>query len=151
MIARARGDSFTQFHQMLTVPYSNLDRRDKPPKSLLERSGPKVHPTLIARHMLQVATFLQHSHPDFHEEIRRLSGPPCETMKRLADTAVSLVTTNDDLVGSIEGLECVIMKCYYQTNGGNLRKGLIAIRRAMTVAQLMSFHTTQKSCAVQGA
>ena len=61
-------------------------------------------------------------------------------MKRLADAAISLVTSNNDLVSSIEGLECVILECLYHTNVGNLRKALIVIRRAMVIAQLMGFH-----------
>lgn len=150
MIAAARGDISTLFYQMLTVPYNDLDQSNpKSSESLLERPGPSVHPVLIARHMLHVATFLQHLHPDFHKEMKGLSEPPREMMKRLADTAISLVTTNDDLAGSIEGLECVILESLYQTNGGNLRKGLIAIRRAMIIAQLMGFHRSQSRAQYQ--
>ncbi len=73
MINKARGDMSTLFHQMLTVPYYDLDRNgSKSLESLLKRPGPEAHPALIARHMLHVATFLQHLHPDFHSDLKQL-------------------------------------------------------------------------------
>lgn len=126
---------------MMTNTYHDLDRADvKSLATLLETPGPNVHPVLIARHMLWVATFLQHLHPHLHNEAEGLSEPPRQMARRLAETCIRLVTTNDDLLGSFEGLECVMVESLYQTNGGNLRKGLIAIRRAITMAQLMGFH-----------
>lgn len=129
---------------MLTVPYADLNRRDPTSsKRLFERPAPDAHPVLLARHMLYIATFLQHLHPQFHQEMSGLSERPREIMKRLADNAISFVMTNDDLVGSIEGLECIFMESFYQLNSGNLRKGLLAIRRAMIIAQLMGCHRPQ--------
>lgn len=141
IILKARSNISILFNQMLTVPYKDLDGSDpKSSEGLLERPEPYAHPVFIARYMLHVATFLQHLPPDSHEVVKGLSEPPSEMMNRLADAAIGLVTTNDDLIGSVEGLECVMLESLYQANGGNLRKGLIAIRRAMVVAQLMGFH-----------
>ncbi|KAH8668696.1 hypothetical protein BX600DRAFT_435219 [Xylariales sp. PMI_506] len=142
-IANARGNTSSLFYQMLTMPYDDLDRLNHPNSVLLNRPSPNAHPVLIGRYMLQIATFLQHLHPDLHSEIRGLSEPPRQLMKRLADIAINFVTTNDDLIGSVEGLECIMMESMYQSNGGNLRKALIAIRRAIVIAQLMGFHRTQ--------
>ncbi|KAI9736496.1 MAG: hypothetical protein M1818_006006 [Claussenomyces sp. TS43310] len=61
-------------------------------------------------------------------------------MERSADLAVNLVTTNDELLGSIEGLECVMMESVYQANIGNLRRSWISGRRAMGIAQLMGLN-----------
>lgn len=74
--------------------------------------------------MLWIATFLQHLHHHLHAETAGLSEPPRQMMNRLVDTCIRLVTMNDDLLGSIEGLECVMIESMYHTNGGNLRKGL---------------------------
>lgn len=68
--------------------------------------------------MLQVALFLQHVSPDFHDDI---SESPRAIEERLADLAISLVTTNDELLSSVEGLECIMMESMYQANLGNLR------------------------------
>lgn len=61
-------------------------------------------------------------------------------MERLTDLAISLVTTNDELLGSIEGLECVMIESVYQGNIGNLRRSWVANRRAMSIAQLMGLN-----------
>jgi hypothetical protein len=122
-------------HEILTVPYTILQRNGlRTPESLLEPPASNVHPVLIARHMLQVAIFLQHVHPEFHENI---SESPQAIKERLADLAISLVTTNDELLSSVEGLECVMIESMYQANVGNLRRAWVAGRRAMGIAQLM--------------
>lgn len=146
IIAKARGDLSARFYQILTVPYNDLDRSDaQSSESLLEQPGLNAHPVLIGLYMLRVATFLQHLHPDLHKNIKGLSEPPRQMMSRLFNTVISLVTTDESLISSIEGLECVILESLWYTNGGNLRKGLVAIRRAMTIAQLMGFHRSRSS------
>ncbi|UKZ82828.1 hypothetical protein TrVFT333_010626 [Trichoderma virens FT-333] len=146
IIAQVRGDLSALFYQMLTVPYNDLDQND--PRSLeglFEQPGSNAHPVLIGLYMLRIATFLQHLHPDLHGNLKGLSESPRRMMNRLFNTAVSLVTTNESLIGSIEGLECVMMESLWYTNSGNLRQGLIAIRRAMTTAQLMGCHRSRSS------
>jgi hypothetical protein len=66
----------------MTIPYTTLDQNGlKSPESLLEIPGPNLHPVLIARHMLLIATFLQHLHPDLHREIKGLSESPRAIME----------------------------------------------------------------------
>jgi hypothetical protein len=101
---------------------------------------PNMHPVLIARHMLRLALFLQHLPPDLHKEIQGLSEPPRVLMERLADVAIYHVTTNEELIGSIESLECIMLESLYQVNVGNLRRSWVAGRRAMSVAQMMGLH-----------
>ncbi|KAI5861395.1 hypothetical protein GGS23DRAFT_598549 [Durotheca rogersii] len=128
-------------HETLTIPYTILGQTGlKTPESLLEFPGPDSHPILIARHMLRLAAFLLRLHPDIHEEIKGLSESPRDMMERLADLAINLVTTNDELLGSIESLECIMTESMYQINNGNLRRSWIAGRRAMSIAQLMGLN-----------
>ena len=54
--------------------------------------------------------------------------------------AASLVTGNDELANSIEGIECIMMESLYHDLTGNLRRGWVAIRRAITMAQMMGLH-----------
>ncbi|KAF2786820.1 hypothetical protein K505DRAFT_289023 [Melanomma pulvis-pyrius CBS 109.77] len=137
-IFRASGHPSVLSHEILTVPYTVLEQNGlKIPESLLDTPDPSLHPVLISRHMLQLAIFLQNLHPDLHEEVKGLSESPRAIMERLADLAISLVTTNDELLGSIEGLECIMMESMYQVNVGNLRRGWVVNRRAMGIAQLM--------------
>ncbi|KAJ5242271.1 uncharacterized protein N7469_000598 [Penicillium citrinum] len=129
------------FHEILTTPYNILERDGLRSQSrLLEIPRPNAHPVLIARHMLHLASFLQHLHPDLDEEIRGLSEPSHVIRERLADKAINLVTTNDKFMGSIEFLECIMITSLYQANCGYLRRSWVTARRAMAIAQSMGFH-----------
>ncbi|KAL4918994.1 hypothetical protein BDW62DRAFT_217404 [Aspergillus aurantiobrunneus] len=140
-IAAASSHHSIPFHEILTTPYSILDRHGLRAHSLLHSiPDPSVHPVLMARHMLHLASFLQHLHPDLHEEIRGLTEPPSVLRNRLAEMAIHLVTTRDQFVGSIEFLECIMIQSLYEANCGHLRRSWMTARRAMTIAQSMGFH-----------
>ncbi|KAJ5998786.1 hypothetical protein N7451_006596 [Penicillium sp. IBT 35674x] len=129
------------FYEMLNAPYAvNEQSGLKSPDSLLEIPTPSSHPVPIARHMLYIATLLQHLDPDILGAINGLPEPLPALMERLAGIAISLVTTKDKLFGSIEGLECVMIESVYYQNDGHLRRSWIANRRAMAIAQMMSLH-----------
>ncbi|KAI9686302.1 MAG: hypothetical protein M1820_010658 [Bogoriella megaspora] len=132
-ICQARSHDSVLFSEMLTTPYSTIDQHN--PRSahdLLHIPPPKEHPVLIARYMLQVATLLQHLH-----KVENLSEPRRVIAKKLAEKAISLVTTNDELLGFLECLECVMLESWYYTHSASLRRGWLANRRAMLIAQLM--------------
>ncbi|CAG5162663.1 uncharacterized protein ALTATR162_LOCUS6261 [Alternaria atra] len=73
--------------------------------------------------------------------VDRLSEDPNALAVRMMEAAVRLVITNDQLVGCIEGLECIVYEAIFQSNAGNLRRAWIAFRRAMMFAQLMRLDT----------
>ncbi|KAI0445265.1 hypothetical protein F4803DRAFT_509093 [Xylaria telfairii] len=139
MIAKASSSTSPMFYQLQTVPYSALDDRQSI-DSVFERPGPGAHPVLIARHMLYLATSLQHLHPEFHQEIEGLSKPPHEMRHSLVETASGMVIARDGLLNNIEGLDCVIIESWYHANNGNLQRALIIVRRAITIAQVMGIH-----------
>ncbi|KAJ5459367.1 hypothetical protein N7530_011311 [Penicillium desertorum] len=140
-ICKSSGHSSILSHELLTTPNTILYQNGlQTAESLLVTPQPSMHPVLIARHMLQLALFLQNLSPDLHKEINGLSKPPRVIMERLADVANYHVTTNEALIGSIESLECIMLESLYQVNIGNLRRSWVAGRRAMSLAQLMGFH-----------
>ncbi|CAI7576302.1 unnamed protein product [Penicillium viridicatum] len=144
MIYNARGSKAVLFYELLNAPYAVLKQNGlKSPDSLLEIPSPSSHPVLIARHMLYIATFLQHLGPNSLRAINCLPESLPALMERLAGTVINSVTTNDEFFGSIEGLECVMMESMYYHNGGNLRRSWIANRRAMAIAQMMNLHQSQ--------
>ncbi|KAJ5533312.1 hypothetical protein N7494_009864 [Penicillium frequentans] len=61
-------------------------------------------------------------------------------MFRAIDTAIRLVTTNDELICSVEGVECIMMEALYQNHSGNLHRAWMAVHRATAVAQMMAIH-----------
>ncbi|KAL2401284.1 Dehydrocurvularin biosynthesis regulator [Exophiala dermatitidis] len=128
-------------HEMMTMPYTCLSLNDRAlPSNSFEIPHPTTHPVLIAKHMLLLASLLQHLHPEVHAEIKGLSETPQAMSARLANLAIDYVTTKDELLGSMEGLECIMMESVYQANLGNLRRSWVAGRRAVTVAQLMGLN-----------
>ncbi|KAJ5735429.1 uncharacterized protein N7483_000554 [Penicillium malachiteum] len=143
-ILKACGNTSSLFYQMQTVPYNCLDETISL-ENLFAKPSPNAHPVVIAKHMLNTATALQHLHPDFASDMDGLSEPPRAMMRRLAGIAMNIVTTNDDLISCVEGLDCLLLESWHHTNNGNLRKGLISVRRAMTIAQLMGFHRPGKA------
>ena len=144
IICKASHHSFYMFNELLTISHKKMKKQSlKSPEDILVRPGPNVHPVLIAKYMLQLAHILQQIHPVFGDEMNSLTEPPHVILKRSADTAISLVSTQDRLLGSIEGLECVMLEGLYHANEGSLRLSWAAGRRAMYLAQLMGFHLSE--------
>jgi hypothetical protein len=61
-------------------------------------------------------------------------------MERNMSFIITNVTSDDELTGSVEGIECFVLQGLYQVMAGNFRRGWLAIRKAVNVAQLMGFH-----------
>ncbi|KAI1629981.1 putative Zn(II)2Cys6 transcription factor [Exophiala viscosa] len=105
---------------------------------LTESVSPLTHPVLVAKQMLMLSSLIAHFPPQQH--ISGLSEHHRVTMERLAETAISLVTTNEELLGPMEILECILLEGLYHLNCGNIRRGWLAHRRAMVAAQLSGIH-----------
>jgi len=129
-------------HRIMTHPLAVLAQNPRGGRAnLADMPDAKAHPALLAKYLLVLATSLQGVHPELHAAaIRRLSQPPRQLIRRFTETAISLVTNNDELLGSVEGLECVLLEAMYHANGGNLRRSWFACRRGMVVAQMMGIH-----------
>lgn len=128
------------FQQLFTQPYTELDREGLlTPEHIAVLPPPTAHPVLIAKKMLTIATVIQYLRPD-QQHLLRCSDDPRLGMQKMVDAAINFVTTNDELVCCAEGLECILVECAFQANSGNLRRALVAIRRAMVIAQLMGIH-----------
>ncbi|PKS05196.1 hypothetical protein jhhlp_008564 [Lomentospora prolificans] len=63
-------------------------------------------------------------------------------------TVTRLVTSNDELVASLEGIECMMIESMYFNNEGSLRKAWLINRKAMTVAQMIGLDKGAKSGAL---
>jgi hypothetical protein len=62
--------------------------------------------------MLLFAVGLQHLSPT--KTIPGLTKHRCAIMEQLADSAIELVNTSDVLLGTLEGLENLILEGFYQ-------------------------------------
>ncbi|KAB5545756.1 hypothetical protein GE09DRAFT_967838 [Coniochaeta sp. 2T2.1] len=140
-ICESAGGFSIYFHQMMTRSKPDFDLQTATPKQSAEMPSPDAHPIMIAKFMLNLAEYLQYI-PHTPGLIDRLGEAPRVLMKRLADAAIT-VTTNEELMGTVESLECIILEGAYQANSGNLRRSWLAFRRAIVVGQLMGIHRSR--------
>ncbi|KAI1264695.1 hypothetical protein F5Y18DRAFT_77032 [Xylariaceae sp. FL1019] len=142
LIWRASSPISVQLIQHLRMSPEESDKSDvnDAKQKLFTCPAPDTHPVLIARFMLILATFLQYLSPQKFDSLKDLSEPPRVMMRRLADIAISHTTVHEELLDSVEALECIIIEATFQANIGNLRRAWLAFRRAVNMAQLMGFH-----------
>ncbi|KAJ5430770.1 Transcription factor sdnS [Penicillium cf. griseofulvum] len=95
------------------------------------------HPAVLARKLLQLVICIQQLRPEFDYENLQLKASRAEVMAGIINIVANNVTSNDNLVCTQEGLECLIMQGLWHENAGNLRKAWLTFRRAMSVAQFM--------------
>lgn len=115
-----------------------IDGKPEPISSLAQVPDVASHPAILAKRLLQLAICLQQLPPYFDSSGLRLGKSPAEAMEEWVAIAGRLVTSDDDLVGSLEGLECLILQSFYQSDAGHLRKAWMTSRRALNMAQLMA-------------
>ncbi|KAL4977119.1 hypothetical protein BDW66DRAFT_42542 [Aspergillus desertorum] len=132
------------FYGFITSPYPDAEKdgpdRDES-RSFLAVPPPESHPALLARYMLRIATALQSLDiKKCGKKLAGLSEAPQVMSKRLAETAIRLVTSRDELLDTVEGVECVMMEGNYRVNCGNYCPAWIAFRKAMTLAQVIGIH-----------
>ena len=95
------------------------------------------HPTVIAKRLLQLAICIQQLSPDFDRSQLQMKEDFSEVMNDIVMTVSSYVTSNDDIVGTAEGLESLVLLGLWHSSAGNLRKSWLAHRRAMSLAQMI--------------
>lgn len=99
---------------------------------------PETHPILLARQMFLFAASLRRI-PRRHS-IAGISKHHHDIMDDLAKSAISNVTSNDALLGTLEGLELVILEGFYHMDCGDARRAWVTNRRAIVIAQLLGLH-----------
>ncbi|KAK4451966.1 hypothetical protein QBC34DRAFT_400027 [Podospora aff. communis PSN243] len=129
----------TPFNQLATIPLHVLEVKGaETADAWFKLPDRNLHPVLIGKVAMMLATTLQGLFPSNQAAtVGGVSEPPQVIARRLADTVRSLVTNNDEFLGTVEGLQCIIFEGVYQANWGNLRQAWLTMRRAMVVAQLM--------------
>jgi hypothetical protein len=61
-------------------------------------------------------------------------------MARIVKIVHNRVTCNDDLVSSLEGIECIMLEGLYENYAGNLRRSWLATRKAVMIAQMLGLN-----------
>ena len=98
------------------------------------------HPVLIAKKLLKLATYLQCLSSKRKQKLESWRIDYMTIMSIAFEASRRNVTSNEDLIGSVESCECLMLEAMYQINSGNLRSAWHSTRRAMIVAQMMGLH-----------
>ena len=107
---------------------------------MLQLPVPGSHPALIARKLLILGSYLQAVTPGDIQSLGHLGVSHRDIMSRVVDAVHNLVNCNDELVASVEGIECITMESMFYNNAGDLRRSWLTMRRAMLMAQMMGLH-----------
>ncbi|KAM0211382.1 hypothetical protein ACHAQI_005338 [Fusarium lateritium] len=110
------------------------------PATLLQLPPRGAHPILVARKLLILATFLQGVPLSSEIHIAKLSVSYETAMARIVKVVHNRVTCNDDLVSSLEGIECMMLEGLYENYAGNLRRSWLATRKAVMIAQMLGLN-----------
>lgn len=135
MLCAVKYDSTIYLHQIWYNPVIDLSQGGRDVIAGLEGPpSPITHPVLLAKRMLITALFLQYFPPG---SSHHFTEAPREIGLRMAEEAIKLVTTNEGLHGWTESVELILLEALWHANIGNLRRAWLALRRAMSVGQLM--------------
>ena len=129
------------FHGSMYAPYSTLLCQEPPsPREVLRLPPAGSHPVLIARKLLALAICLQGVPHSSTRDLAGLSTDYRGIMASAVETVRSCTTSKEELLESVEGIDCVMMEGMYYNNAGNLRCAWQSMRRAMLVAQMIGLH-----------
>lgn len=98
------------------------------------------HLMSITRLLLCIAICIQQLSPETDLQQIQTTVPLRELMSSIINFLVQNVLSDDEVTGSIEGVECLALQGIYEVNAGNLRRSWLAFRKAITIAQLLGLH-----------
>ncbi|KAH8120846.1 hypothetical protein FP744_10001372 [Trichoderma asperellum] len=101
---------------------------------------PASHPTVIARALMVIVICLQQLPKSTDMKKYRLPSSRNEYMEQVTTAVISLVTSDDEIIATNEGLECLLLISIFFVNSGRPRRAWLNNRRALAVAQLMDLH-----------
>lgn len=134
----------------LIRPYFILSPADSPTlaQTLSLDSLATSHPTVIGKALIGLAISLQQLPNDFDHSCLQLSSPTSHLLDRITAT-VSLVTSDDELVGTLEGFECLSLQGLVYLNASKPRRSWLCFRRALSIAQLIGIQREPTSSTEQ--
>ncbi|OAA76106.1 C6 zinc finger domain containing protein [Akanthomyces lecanii RCEF 1005] len=125
-------------HGMVCRPYEGyFEKHMAAPHQILRRPTEAMHPVLVARNMLLLVTLLNSLPPASVDAIPGLTITHHDMKERLYNAATKLVTSHNDFMTCLEGIESHLMEVMYLTNLGDLRRAWLVNRRAMDLARMM--------------
>jgi hypothetical protein len=136
LFASSHGWWLLQQHVMPQPPDITNDAHGPFNVSLVSRG----HPMTLARLLLCVAICIQQLPPQIDLRVLQTAVQVREIESGIIEFITKNVASDDELTGSIEGVECLALLGMHAVNAGNLRRSWLLIRKAITVGQLLGLH-----------
>ena len=95
----------------------------------------------VASALLCLLVILQESPPNFNTG-HDSAGATDRTKLALSIIDDSIIA-DDELAGTIDGIECMVLRAKYENNIGHVRKAWLTFRRALPFAHLLGLHKSQ--------
>ncbi|KIW92744.1 uncharacterized protein Z519_06592 [Cladophialophora bantiana CBS 173.52] len=108
-------------------------------REILQLHPQDSHPVLLAWKLLSLAKYLQAILPTSVHNLNSLLVDYHSIMVHAVETA-HIVTCNEEVIYSIEGIECIMLESLYHNEAGNLRLSLLSVRRGIALAEMMGLH-----------
>jgi hypothetical protein len=95
---------------------------------------------IVARTLLHLAICINALPPEFEQS--RLANIWCldATMQNYVTTVTTHITSSDELMLTLHGLETLLLLALFHMNSANLRQSWLTIRRGLNLAHLLGFH-----------
>lgn len=131
------GDWWTIWRRMFP---EITDRRCVTIKKAVHQSLASENPAEVAKMILCIAISIDQLPGDWDFSQLHLQESPQELMERYIATVDQLITSDDEIAGTADGVECMSLQSKYYMNLGRPRKSWLVCRRAIAFAQLLGFH-----------
>lgn len=95
---------------------------------------------IVARTLLHLAICINSLPPEFDNSRLANMWSLDATMQNYVTTVTTLITSSDELMLTLHGLETLMLLALFHMNSANLRQSWLIVRRALNLAHLMGFH-----------
>jgi Fungal specific transcription factor domain len=128
---------FTIWRQMFP---EIADHRCETIKESISHSLRSDNPAAIAKVMICIAISVHQMPADFDWARLRLRDDPKELVERYITTINQLITADDEIAATIDGIECMVLEAKYHVNMGRPRRAWLLFHRAIAFCQLLGLH-----------
>ncbi|KIW98598.1 uncharacterized protein Z519_00259 [Cladophialophora bantiana CBS 173.52] len=97
-------------------------------------------PAELAKIMLCIAISIHQLPGHFNWSRLQIKEEPADLMERYIATVDKLITSDDEIAATLDGIECMMLEAKYHVNMGRPRRAWLLFHRALAFAQLLGIH-----------
>lgn len=117
-----------------------LDLQNGPFKESVQQSLRSENPAQVAKMIICIAICIDQLPGTYDCSQLQLEGSRFEVIERYIARVDELITPDDEIAGTIEGIECMCLQSKHYANVGRPRKSWLVHSRAISFAQLLGLH-----------